>query len=86
MVWSSHFLKNFPQFVMIYTVKAFSIVNKAEVNVFLKFSYFFYDPTDVGKLISGSSAVSKSSLNIWKFLVHVLMKPSLEKFEHYFAR
>ena len=68
---------------MIYTVKGLSIVNEAEVNVFLKFSYFFYDP--VGKLISGSSAVSKSSLNIWKFLVHVLMKPSLENFEHYFT-
>ena len=77
--------KNFPQCVLIETVKDFSIVNEADVDVFLEFSCFFYDPTDVGNLISGSSAFSKSSLNIWKFLVHVLLKPSLENFEHYFA-
>ena len=68
-----------------YTVKGFSIVNEAEVDIFLEFSCFFYDPIDVGNLISGSSAFSKSSLNIWKFLAHVLVKPSLENFEHYFA-
>ena len=85
MVWYSHLLKNFPQFVMIYTVKGFDIVNKAEVDVFLEFSSFFYDPMDVGNLISGLSAFSKSSLNIWKFMVHVLLKPGLENFEHHFA-
>ena len=85
MVWYSHLLKNFPQFVVIHTVKGFGIVNKAEVDVFLTFSCFFYDPVDVGNLISGSSAFSKSSLNIWKFMVHILLKPGLEKFEHYFA-
>ena len=84
MVWYSHLLKNFPQFVVIYTVKDFGIVNKAEVDVFLELSYFFYDPKDVGKLISGSSAFSKASLNIWRFTVHVLLKPGLENFEHYF--
>ena len=84
-VWYSHLLKNFPQFVVIHTVKGFGIVNKAEVDVFLKLSCFFYDPTDIGNLISSSSAFSKSSLNIWKFLVHVLLKPGLENFEHYFA-
>ena len=73
------------QFVVIHTVKRFCIVNKAEVNVFLELSCFFYDPTDVGNLISGSSAFSKSSLNIWKFTVHVLLKPGLENFEHYFT-
>ena len=83
MVWYSHLLKNFPQFVVIYTVKGFGIVNKAEVDVFLEFSSFFYDPVDVGNLISGSSAFSKSSLNIWKFIAHVLLKPGLENFEHY---
>ena len=83
MVWYSHLLKNFPQFVVIYTVKGFGIVNKAEVDVFLEFSSFFYDPVDVGNLISGSSAFSKSSLNIWKFMVHVLLKLGLENFEHY---
>ena len=67
------------------TVKGFDILSKAEVDIFLKLSYFFYDPTDVGNLISGSAAVSKSSLNIWKFSVHVLLKPRLENFEHYFA-
>ena len=81
MVWYSHFLKNFPQFVMIHTVKGFGVVNKAKVDVFLELSYFLSDPMDVGNLISGSSAFSKSSLNIWKFTVHVL----LENFEHYFA-
>ena len=73
------------QFVVIHTVKGFSVVNEAEVDVFLEFPCFYYDPTDVGNLISGSSAFSKSSLNIWKFLVHILLKPSLENFEHYFA-
>ena len=82
-VWYSHLFKNFPQFVVIYTVKDFSIVNEADV--FLEFSCFFYDPADVGNLISGSSTFSKSSFNIWKFMVHVLLKPSLENFEHYFA-
>ena len=84
MVWYSHLLKNFPQFVVIYTVKGFGIVNKAEVDVFLEFSCFFYDPDDVGNLISGSSVFSKSSLNIWKFMVHTLLKPGLGDFEHYF--
>ena len=84
-VWYSHLLKNFPQFIVIHTVKSFGIVNKAGVDVFLELSCFFYYPTDVGNLISGSSAFSKSSLNIWKFTVHVLLKPGLENFEHYFA-
>ena len=84
-VWNSHLLRNFPQFVVIDTVKGFGIVNKADVDVFGEFSYFFYDPTDVGNLISGSSAFSKSSLNIWKFLVYILLNPSLENFEHYSA-
>ena len=84
-VWYSHLLKNFPQFVVIHTVKGFGVVNKAEADVFLELSSFFYDPTDVDNLISGSSAFSKSSLNIWKFTVHVLLKPGLEDFEHYFA-
>ena len=85
MIWYSHLFKNFPQFVVIYTVKGFGIVNKAKVDVFLELSCFFNDPTDVGNLISGSSAYSKSSLNIWKFTVHKLLKPGLENFEHYFA-
>ena len=85
MVWYSHLLKFFPQFVVIHTVKGSSIVNEAEVSVFLEFSCFFYDATAVGNLISGSSAFSKSSLNIWKFSVHVLLKPNLENFEYYFA-
>ena len=85
MVWYSHLLKNFPQFVVNHTVKGFGIVNKAEVDVFLELSCFFNDSTDVGNLISGSSAFSKSSLNIWKFTVHVVLKPGLENFEHYFA-
>ena len=80
MVWYSHLLKNFPQFVVIHTVKGFGIVNKAEVDVFLELSCFSDDPIDVGNLISGSSAFLKSSLNIWKFTVHVLLKPGLEKF------
>ena len=84
-VWYSHLLKNFPQFIVIHTVKGFGIINEAEVDVFLVFSCFFDDPTDVGTLISGSSAFSKSSLNIWKFTVHILSKPGLEDFEHYFA-
>ena len=77
--------KNFPQFVVIHTVKGFSIVNKAEINAFLEFSCFSCDPMDVGNLISGSSAFSKTSLNIWKFTVHVLLKLGLENFEHYFT-
>ena len=85
MVWYSHFLKNFLQFVVIHIVKGFGIVNKAEIDVFLEHSSFFDNPTDIGNLISGSSAFSKSSLNIWKFLVHILLKPGLENFEHYFA-
>ena len=85
MVWYSHLLKNFPQFIVIHTVKGFGVVNKAEVDVFLELSCFFDDPTDVGNLISGSSAFSKSSLNIWTLMVHVLLKPGLENFEHYFA-
>ena len=84
-VWYSHLLKSFPQFVMIHTVKGFGIVNKAEVDVFLELSCFFDDSADVGNLISGSSAFSKTSLNIWKFTVHVLLKPGLENFEHYFT-
>ena len=78
-------MKNFPQFVLIHTVKGFRIVNEAEVDAFLELSCFFNDPTDVGNLISGSSAFSKSSLNIWKFMVHVLLKLGLENFEHYLA-
>ena len=85
MVWYSHLLKNFPQFVVIPIVKGFGIVNKAEVDVFLELLCFFDDPPDVGSLISGSSAFSTSSLNIWKFWVHVLLKPGLENFEHYFT-
>ena len=85
MVWYSHLLKNFTEFVVILTVKGFGIVNKAEVDVFLELSCFFADPTDVGNLIYDSSAFSKSSLNIWKFSVHILLKPGLENFEHYFA-
>ena len=85
MVLYSHFLKNFPQFVVIHTVKGFSVVNKAEVDVFLEIACFFYDQMDVGNLISGSSAFSISNLNIWTFSVHILLKPCLENFEHYFA-
>ena len=85
MVWYSHLLKNFPQFVVFHTVKGFSIVNEAEVDVFLELSCLFYDPSDVGNVISGFSAFSKYSLNIWKFSVNVLLKPSLENVEHHFA-
>ena len=89
MVWYSHLL-NFPQFIVIHTVKGFGIVNKAEIDVFLEFSCFFDDPADVGNLISGSSAFDQgskliSSLNIWKFMVHVLLKAGLENVEHYFT-
>ena len=85
MVWYTHLLKNFPQFVVIHTVKGLAVVNKGEVDVFLELSCFFNDPVDVGSLISGSSAFSKSSLNIKKFMVHVLLKSDLEDFEHYSA-
>ena len=85
MVWYSYLLKSFPHFVVIHTVKGFSIVNEVEVDVFLEFSCYFSDPIDVGNLTAGSSVFSKSSLNIWKFSVHVLLKPSLKNFEHYFA-
>ena len=85
MVWYSNLLKNFPQFVVIHTVKVFGVVNEAEVDVFLVFSCFFDVPMVVGNLIASSSAFSKSSLNIWNFMVHVLLKPGLENFEHYFA-
>ena len=84
-VWYSHLFKNFPQFIVIHTVKGFDIVNKAETDAFLELSCSFNDPAHVGNLISGSSAFSKSSLNIWKFTVHKLLKPGLENFEHYFA-
>ena len=80
MVWYSHLFQNFPQFVVIHTVKGFGIVNKAEIDVFLELSCFFDDPADVGNLISGSSVFSKISLNIWKFMVHILLKPDLENF------
>ena len=85
MVWYSHLFQNFPQFIVIHTVKGFGRVNKAEINVFLELSWFFDDPVDIGNLIFGSSAFSKTSLNIWKFTVHVLLKPGLENFEHYFT-
>ena len=86
MVRYSHLFQNFPQFIVIHTVKGFGIVNKAEIDVFLELSCFFDDPADVGNLISGSSAFSKISLNMWKFRVHVLLKPGLENFEHYFTK
>ena len=85
MVWYSHLFQNCPQFVVIHTVKGFGIINKAEVDVFLELSCFFDDPMNVGNLISGSSAFSKSSLNIWNFKVNVLLGPGLENFELYFA-
>ena len=85
MAWYSHLLKNFPQFVVIHTVKGCSMISEAEVDVFLKLSCFYYDRMDVGNLISGSSAFSTIGLNIWKFRVQVLLKPGLENFEHYFA-
>ena len=84
MVWYSHLFQNFPQFIVIHTVKGFGIVNKAEVDVFLKLFCFFDDLMDVGNLTSGFSAFTKSSLNIWMFMVHLLLKPGLENFEHYF--
>ena len=85
MVWYSHLFKSFLQFIVIHIVKGFGLVNKAEVDVFLELFCFFDDPVDVGHLTSGSPAFSKTSLNIWKFMVHVLLKPGLENFEHYFA-
>ena len=85
MIWYSHLFQNFPQFIVIHTVKGFGIVNKEEINVFLELSCFFDDPSDVGNLISESSAFSKTSLNIWKFTVRVQLKPGLENFEHYFT-
>ena len=85
MVWYSHLFQNYPQFVVIHTVKGFGVVNKAEVDVFLNLSGFFYDSMDVGNLISDSSAFSKSSLSMWNFMVHILSKPGLENFEHYLA-
>ena len=83
MVWYSHLFQNFPQFIVIHTVEGFGVVNKAETDAFLKLSCFFDDPADIGNLISGSSAFSKTSLNIWKFTVDVFLKPGLENFEHY---
>ena len=85
MVWYSHLFKNFPQFVVVHTVKGFGIVKEAEIDVSLELSCFFHNSVDVGNLISGSSAFSKTSLNIWKFTVHILLKPGLENFEHHFA-
>ena len=85
MVWYSHLFQNFPQFVVIHTVKGLGIVNKAEIDVFLELSCFFDDPADVGNLISGSSDFLKYRLNIWNFMVHVLLKLGLENFEHYFT-
>ena len=85
MLWYSNLFKNFPQFIVIHTVRSFGIVNKAEINVFLELSWFFDDTTDVDNLISGSTAFYKYSLNIWKFMVHILLKTHLENFEHYFA-
>ena len=84
MVWDCHLFQNCPQFIVIHTVKDLGIVNEAEIDVFLELSYFFDDPANVGNLISGSSAFCKTSLNIWKFMVHILLKPGLENFEHYF--
>ena len=85
MVWYSHLLQNFPQFIVTHTVKGFGTVNKAEIDAFLELSCFFDDPADVGNLISGSSAFFKTILNIWKVMVHVLLKPGLENFKHYFT-
>ena len=85
MVWYSYLLKDFSQFIVIHTVKGFGIVNKAEIDVFLELSCFFHDPADGGNLISGSSAFSKTSLNVREFTVHVLLKPGVENFEHYFT-
>ena len=83
MVWYSHVFQNFPQFIVIHTVKGFGVINKAEVDIFLKLSCFFDEPSDVGNLISVSSPFSKSTLDIWKFMVHVLLKPGLENLKHY---
>ena len=85
MVWYSHLLKNSPQFIVIHTVKGYGIVNKAEIDVFLELSCFFHDPADVVNLVSDSSAFSKTRFNIWMFTVHILLKPGLENFEHYFT-
>ena len=85
MVWYSHLFQNFPQFIVIHRVQRFGVVNKAEIDDFLELSCFFNDPADIGNLISGSSAFSKTSLNFWKFTVHILLKPGLENFEHYFT-
>ena len=85
MVWYSHLLQNFPQFIVIHTAEGFGIVNNAEIDVFLELSCFFDDPVDIDNLISGSFAFSKISSNIWKFSVHVLLKPGLENFEHHFT-
>ena len=85
MVWYSYLFQNFPQFIALHTVKGFGIVNRAEIDVFLELSCFFHDLADVGNLISGSSAFSKTSLNIWKFTVHILLKPGLENVERYFT-
>ena len=85
MVWYTHLFQNFSQFIVVHTVKGFGIVSKPDIDVFLEFSCFFHDPADAGNLISGSSAFSKTSLNIWKFTVHIMLKPSLENFEHYFT-
>ena len=85
MIWYSHLLKNFPLFIVIHIVKGFGLVNKAEIDIFLELSCFFYDTMDVSNLISGSSAFSKTDLNIWKVTVHKLLKPGLENFEHYFT-
>ena len=85
MVCYSHLFQDFPQFVVIHTVKSFGVVNEAVVDIFLELSCFYYDPVDIGNLISGSSAFSKTSLNMWKFMVHILLKPGLENFEHDFA-
>ena len=84
MVSYSHLFQNFPQFIVVHTVKGFDIVNKAEIDVFLELSCFFNDPSDVGNFLSGSSAFSKTSLNIWKFMVHILLNPGLENFKNYF--
>ena len=82
MVWYSHLSKSFPQFVMIHTVKGFSVADETEAGVFLQFPFFLYDPVDVGNLISGFSSFSKASLDIWKFLVHIMLKPSMQNFKH----
>ena len=85
MVWYSQLFQNFPQFIVIHTVKGFGVVNKAEVDIFLELSCFFDGPMDIGNLISGSSVFSKSSFNIWKFPIHILLKPGLENLGHYFV-